>query len=41
MEDLYAYKATGPYKRLVKSLRDAWLDESKPVSDQVFEFIDA
>ena len=40
-EDLEAYKATGPYKSLVESLRESWLDESKPVNDQVFEVIDA
>lgn len=39
-EDLDNYKATGPYQSLVQSLREAWLDESKPVNDQVFEILD-
>jgi hypothetical protein len=36
-EDLNNYKATGPYQKLVKSLRETWLDEAEPVNDQVFE----
>jgi hypothetical protein len=40
MDDLEAYKATGPYKSLVKSLSESWLDKSKPVSDKVYEVID-
>jgi len=39
MEDLQAYKATGPYKRLVQSLRETWLDESKPVTKNVFKVL--
>ena len=39
-EDLEDYKATGPYKRLVQSLRETWLDESKPVTDHIFEIQD-
>jgi hypothetical protein len=39
-EDLDNYKETGPYRSLVQSLREAWLDESKPVNDQVFEVFD-
>lgn len=38
--DLDNYKATGPYQSLVKSLRQAWLDESKPVNEQIFEVLD-
>ena len=39
-EDLDNYKATGPYRRLVQSLRETWLDPSKPVNDQVYEVLD-
>lgn len=39
-EDLDNYKATGPYRTLVQSLREAWLDESKPVGEQIFEVLD-
>ncbi len=39
-EDLQNYKGTGPYKSLVQSLRETWLDESKPVNDQVLEILD-
>lgn len=38
--DLDTYKATGAYQRIVMSLRDSWLDPSKPVSEQVFEVMD-
>jgi len=40
-QDLDNYKETGPYRSLVQSLRDTWLDESKPVSEQIFEVIDS
>ena len=40
IEDLEAYKATGPYKSLVESLRESWLDESKPVTDMVYDVLD-
>jgi hypothetical protein len=40
VDDLEDYKTSGPYKRLVESLREAWLDESKPVSDQVYKIQD-
>ncbi len=39
-EDLDNYRATGPFQRLVHSLRETWLDESKPVNDQIFEVLD-
>lgn len=39
-EDLDNYKTTGPYQKVVQSLRETWLDESKPVNDQVFEVLD-
>jgi hypothetical protein len=39
-EDLDNYKATGPYQSLVQGLREAWLDETKPVNDRVFEVLD-
>lgn len=39
-EDLDNYKATGSYQRLVESLREAWLDESKPVNEQILEVLD-
>jgi len=40
-EDLDNYKETGPYKSLVQSLRENWLDESKPVGEQIFEVVDS
>jgi len=40
VDDLETYKTSGPYKRLVESLRDSWLDESKPVSDHVYNIQD-
>ena len=40
LEELEAYKATGPYMELVKNLRESWLDESKPVTDTVYEVLD-
>ena len=39
-QDLDNYKETGPYRSLVQSLRDAWLDESKPINEHIFEIID-
>jgi quinol monooxygenase YgiN len=39
-EDLDSYKTTGAYQRLITSLRESWLDTSKPVSEQVFEVLD-
>jgi hypothetical protein len=39
-KDLEAYKATGPYKSLVKSLQEEVIDVSKPVTDNVYELVD-
>ena len=39
-EDLQDYRTTGPYQRLVQSLREVWLDTSKPVNDQILEVLD-
>ena len=41
-EDLDYYKEieTGTYQNLVRSLRETWLDESKPINEQIFEIID-
>ena len=41
-EDLEYYKETetGTYRNLVRSLRETWLDESKPINEQIFEIID-
>ncbi len=39
-DDLENYKTSGPYKKLVESLCETWLDESKPVSDQVYKIQD-
>ena len=40
VSDLENYKTSGPYKRLVESLRETWLDKSKPVSDHVYKIQD-
>ncbi len=40
VDDLENYKTSGAYKRLVESLSEAWLDESKPVSDHVYKIQD-
>ena len=42
MTDLDNYKEneTGTYQTLVRSLRETWLDESKPVTEQIFEVLD-
>ena len=34
-EDLDNYKATDAYRRLVQSTRETWLDDSKPVHDEI------
>ena len=41
-EDLeyYKQKEIGTYQNLVRSLSETWLDESKPVNEQVFEILD-
>ncbi len=40
VDDLENYKTSGAYKKLVESLSEAWLDESKPVSDHVYKIQD-
>jgi hypothetical protein len=37
---LYKEKETGTYQTIVRSLRETWLDESKPVTEQIFEVLD-
>lgn len=39
-DDLDTYKTTGSYQQIVTSLRESWLDTSKPVGEQVFEVRD-
>ncbi len=38
--DNYKEKETGTYQTIVRSLRETWLDESKPVTEQIFEVLD-
>lgn len=40
--NLESYKETqkGTYQTLVRSLRESWMDESKPVTEQIFEVLD-
>ena len=38
-KDLDAYKASGPYKALVKSMAD-YVDMNKPIKDEVFEYLE-
>ncbi len=38
--DNYKHKETGAYQTLVRSLRETWLDESKPADEQIFEVLD-
>ena len=42
IEDLdnYKNKESGTYQTLVRSIRETWLDNSKPVHEQVFEILD-
>ena len=42
MEDLnnYKEKQAGTYQTLVRSIRESWMDESKPVTEQIFEVLD-
>ncbi|MBV7332027.1 hypothetical protein KFU94_28125 [Chloroflexi bacterium TSY] len=39
-EDLDEYKSSGPYQRLLQSIQDSWLDDSKPVDEQIFNVLD-
>ena len=38
--DNYIENQTGTYQALVRSLRENWLDESKPVTEHIFEVLD-
>ena len=42
MEDLENYKSkeSGTYQKLVSSIRETWMDNTKPVNEQVFEILD-
>ena len=41
-EDLENYKKeqAGTYQTLVRSIRETWMDDSKPVVEQIFELLD-
>ena len=38
--DNYKENQAGTYQTLVRSLRESWLDESKPVTEEIFEVLD-
>ncbi len=38
--DDYKEKQAGTYQTLVRSIRETWLDESKPVTEEIFEVLD-
>ena len=38
--DNYKENQAGTYQTLVRSIRESWLDESKPVTEQIFEVLD-
>lgn len=42
LEDLnnYKNKESGTYQKLVRSIRETWMDKTKPVNEQVFEMLD-
>jgi hypothetical protein len=42
IEDLdnYKNKESGTYQTLVRSIRETWMDKTKPVNEQVFEILD-
>ena len=42
IEDLNKYKSmeSGTYQTLVRSIRETWMDNTKPVNEQVFEILD-
>ncbi len=42
IEDLenYKNKESGTYQKLVRSIRETWMDNTKPVNEQVFEILD-
>jgi len=38
--DNYKEKQAGTYQNLVRSVRETWCDNSKPVTEQIFEILD-
>ena len=40
--DLYRYKEeqAGTYQKLVRSVRETWCDNSKPVTEEIYEILD-
>ena len=38
--DNYKENQAGTYQTLVRSIRESWLDDSKPVTEQIFEVLD-
>jgi hypothetical protein len=38
--DNYQEEQAGTYQTLVRSIRETWLDHSKPVTEQIFEILD-
>ena len=42
IEDLENYKSkeSGTYQALVRSIRETWMDNTKPVDEQIFEILD-
>jgi hypothetical protein len=38
--DNYKEQQAGTYQTLVRSIRETWLDNSKPVTEQIFEILD-
>ncbi len=38
--DNYKKEQAGTYQTLVRSIRETWLDNSKPVTEQIFEILD-
>jgi hypothetical protein len=42
IEDLDDYKSkeSGTYQTLVRSIRETWMEDTKPVKEQVFEILD-
>ena len=38
--DNYKEEQTGTYQKLVRSVRETWCDNSKPVIEQVYEILD-
>ena len=38
--DKYKKEQAGTYQTLVRSIRETWLDESKPADEQIFEVLD-